>query len=89
VCGRELAAGIGLVQSYRTCGPVCCRRSLYNAALICRLVLTWFPNPPYLSPSLSLSSPLSPSLSLPVSLSLYLAGTGMRAAAMCRQRRSL
>lgn len=22
------------------------RRSLYNAALICRLVLTWFPNPP-------------------------------------------
>lgn len=46
MCGRELAAGIGLVQSYRTCGPVCCRRSLYNAALICRLVLTWFPNPP-------------------------------------------
>ena len=26
--------------------PCRARRQLYNAALICRLILTWFPNPP-------------------------------------------
>lgn len=46
MCGKGTCSWNWPGAVVSNCGPVCCCRSLYNAALICRLVLTWFPNPP-------------------------------------------